>query len=94
MGEPRKVEISLVDLKKLVKKMFEAEVYARARLLVETAPGNQIDAAGAFAFAQLVFEAMPEAERAVEPRYRRLREALESGSDVAPALASFADRGQ
>ena len=41
------------------------------------APGNQIDAAGAFAFAQLVFEATPEAERAVEPRYRRLREAFE-----------------
>lgn len=37
---------------------------------------------------------MPEAEKAVELRYRRLRAALESGNDAAAALASFTERGR
>jgi hypothetical protein len=94
MGEHRKIDVGLVDLKRLVKRMYEAEVYAQARQMVETGPQNQIEAEAALSFAQLVSEATPEAEKRVAPRYRHLREALESGIGVDLALASFAHRHQ
>jgi hypothetical protein len=91
MGEPRKIEVGLVDLKVLVKSMLEKDVYERARRLVESQYPADADQAGQFA--QLVSEAKPEAQKAVEPRYRRLLEALESGTDVAQSLAAFLHRG-
>ncbi len=91
MGEPRKIEVGLADLKVLVKEMLEKDTYERARRLVDSESPADADQAGRYA--QLVYEAMPEAEKAVELRYRRLLAALESGTDVAQSLAAFLHRG-
>ncbi len=88
----REVPVKLDDLKLLIHSTLEKDVYERARRLVESQ--YPVDADGAGRFAQLVYEATPEAERAVEPRYRRLLAALESGTDIAQSLAAFLHRGQ
>jgi hypothetical protein len=92
MGEPRKVEVGLVDLKVLVETMFEKDVRKQAEVMVLTQPGNS-SAEAAFEFERQVSEATPEARKMQGRIYRRLREALESGADVAPALKSFLHRG-
>jgi hypothetical protein len=91
MGEPRKVEVGLVDLKVLVETMFEKDVRKQAEVMVLTEPGNS-SAEAAFEFDRLVSEATPTARKKQERRYHRLRAALESGIEVAPALKSFLHR--
>lgn len=92
MGELRKVEVGLVDLKVLVDAMFEKDVRRRAEIIVLNQPGHA-DPQVVFEFDRLVGEAEPEARAQVELRYRRLREALESGVHVAQALKAFLHRG-
>jgi uncharacterized NAD-dependent epimerase/dehydratase family protein len=91
MGEPRKVEVDLVDLKVLVETMFETDVRRQAEVMVLTQPGNS-SAEAAFEFDREVSAATPEAQKMQGRLYRRLREALESGVDVASSLKSFVHR--
>ena len=91
MGRYKPVEVDLIDLKVLVDTMYEKDVLKCAEGMVLAEPGNTDDQA-AFLFASLRDQAMPEARKRIERRYRRLREALESGTDVAPALKSFLHR--
>ena len=93
MGEPRKIEVGLVDLKVFVHKMFEIDVKRQAEVMVLNEPGNT-DAEAAFEFATQVSAKLPEARKKIERRYHRLLEALESGVDVDPALKSFLHRGR
>jgi hypothetical protein len=89
--QERQVTVGLVDLKVLIGTMFEREVRKQAEVMVLTQPGNT-DASAAHIFAGLVNEALPAARKMVEVRYRRLQEALESGSDVGPSLKAFLHR--
>jgi hypothetical protein len=91
MGEPRKVEVDLVDLKVFIKKIFEKDVRRQAEVMVLTQPGNS-SVEAAFEFADQVSKAMPEARKKQERRYRRLHEALETGVDVGPSLKAFLHR--
>jgi hypothetical protein len=91
MGEPRKVEVGLVDLKVLVRKMFEIDVKRQAEVMVFNEPGNT-DAEAAFEFARQVSRQLPEARKKIERHYHRLLEALESGDGVDPALKAFLHR--
>ena len=91
MGEPRKVEVGLVDLKVLVRQLFEIQVKRQAEVMVLNEPGNT-DAEAAFEFAQQVSEKLPEARKKQELHYRRLLEALESGDGVDLALKAFLHR--
>ena len=91
MGEPRKVEVGLVDLKVLVETMFEKDVRKQAEVMVLTQPENTSMEA-AFEFDLLVSEATPAAREKQERKYHRLRAALETGVDVDLALKAFLHR--
>jgi hypothetical protein len=88
----REVTVGLVDLKILVEKMFDDDVQRRAEIMVLNQPGHS-DASAALEFAALVEDEKPKARKAVELRYRRLREALENGTHVAQSLKAFLHRG-
>ncbi len=82
------VSVALKDLQKLIDRSFEQEVRQRAEIIVLQQPGMS-NAEAAFEFASRVHEAEPEARKAVELRYRSLREALKNGENVAAALSAF-----
>ena len=91
MGEPRKVEVGLVDLKVFVRKIFEIDVKRQAEVMVLNEPGNT-DAEAAFEFVTQVSARMHAARKKIERHYHRLLEALETGVDVGPALKAFLHR--
>ena len=91
MGEPRKIEVDLVDLKVFVEKIFEKDVRRQAEVMVITQPEN-VSYEAAIEFDIQLSRVMPEARKKQERRYRRLREALETGVDVGPALKAFLHR--
>lgn len=87
----REASVRIADLRLLIERCMAKEVDERAQTMVLTRPGNS-DPQAAMAFAQMVSEAKPQARKYVEARYHRLREALETGNNVAPALAAFLGR--
>ena len=91
MGEPRKIEVDLVDLKVFVEKIFEKDVRRQAEVMVITQPEN-VSYEAAIEFDIQLSRVLPEARKKQERRYRRLREALETGVDVGPALKAFLHR--
>jgi len=91
MGEPRKVEVGLVDLKVFVRKIFEIDIKRQAEAMVINEPGNS-DPEATSEFVRQVSEKMPQARKKQERKYRRLLEALESGIDVDLALKAFLHR--
>lgn len=88
------MEVDLIDLKVLVETMFRKDVEAVAQLKALTHPSREIDVEVAHQFAALVEQARPEAEKQVAPHYRHLRDALESGNNIADALGKFARPGR
>ena len=91
MGEPRKIEVDLVDLKVFVEKIFEKDVRRQAEVMVITQPEN-VSYEAAIEFDIQLSRVLPEARKKQERRYRRLREALETGVGVGPALKAFLHR--
>lgn len=80
--------VRLHDLKILVRRYFGTQVRKRAEINVRYESANK-DSSAANEFEYKVAQATPCARKYVEERYRFLFEALESGDDVAGALAAF-----